>query len=186
MIRERILERLARYREREPGTIYIHMLDVNLPEALERARDPPRLDNGYFVVGELLHAGLEAVLEPAPTRCVEVEVWEDEPVHPGGRVFVRRGTARLCGTADAVIEGYPVEFKTTARRNPPVNAWKRRARHYAMLYERPVILFIIDRIRGTTTETVVDPPRDPVTYRRWVVNEWLRNRYPYKPLDQYG
>jgi len=186
MIRERIIERLNRYRDRDPHTIYIHMLDVNIYDAVKRQDNPPDTDNGFFVVGELIHAGIESILEPAPTRCVEVDVWLDEPILDVATRFVKRGKAKVCGTADGMINGYPVEVKTTARKNPPINVWKRRARHYAVLYDHPVILFIVDRIRGETTEIVIDKPRDSTSYMRWIINEWLRNRYPYKALDSNG
>jgi len=185
VIRERIVERLARYLDRDPATIYVHYLDVNLPLAVRRADEPPSLDNGYFIVGELMHAGLESLLSPAPQRCVDVPVW-DAPLPGEAARFVRRGVARLCGTADAVVDGYVVEFKTTARSRPPWTTWRRRARHYAMLYERPVVLFVVNRVTGETTEAVVEPPRDPARYREWVVNEWLRNRYPHEALDAGG
>jgi len=185
---EKIITRLvrehsrAKYEDsRKPDIIYAHHLERPLPAA---GYKPPY--TGSMAIGELLHLGVEKLLPKAEEKCVALEV-SDEGLLPGAERFIHYAGYKpyviLCGSADGMYNGHPVEVKTTRRNGAIPWAWAHRARLYGFLYGTKAYLVVINVVDGSETVRLLDPyTRDEV---RKIVEDWLRGKWPRTTLVSY-
>ena len=185
-------KRIEEYRNRQDDVIYAHMLDDTVWRAL-KPEDLKKIISGYTLIGELAHAGLTKVLEPAGQRCRTVYL---------SRRLVRRLHRRIserflhydngnpfvvvCGSADAIYNNMPVELKTTRR---PLNGrlperWVRRARVYGWLYQTAQsYLIVINLVDGTERDEVLKSYSDEEM--EWIIKKWLLGEWPSRTLPSF-
>jgi len=168
----------AKYRStRRPDVVYAHYLDKSIYAVDHEEKLTPQM-----AVGELIHAGVERMLgEPRETcREVPVEPVDSEPA----RRFIKEGPrgpyVLLCGTPDAVVDGRPVEVKTTRRNGSPPREWATRARIYGYLYAAKAYLVVINVITGHEHVYELDPLTDEEASK--IITAWLRGLYPAPTL----
>jgi len=187
ILQERIAEAMKRYaRGRRPDVVYVHMLDAPVWVALAEKGAPA---SGEVLVGEIIHLGAERVLDPAEERCREVQVSAEGAVPPALERFVKFGPegkpfVEVCGRADGLHEGRPVELKTTrSSRRPrsPEREWVRRARMYAWLYgaDRGYVA-VFNVITGEEEDHEVPAYTDEEV--REILEKWLRGEFPSATL----
>jgi len=182
-----VVEAYARMRyrlRRVPGVVYAHYLDEPVYAAISELTSGPGDMNGYMIVGELIHAGVEALLGPVEMRCRRVRV-EPRAVVPGAEVFLGEdGSVEVCGTADALVDGVPVEVKTTRLSRKPLEKWRRRAALYAWLYGSPAAyLAVINVVSGDYREYRVDA-LDTGEVKR-MLEDWLAGLFPRRVLETF-
>lgn len=190
MLRELVEKHMERYMSRDPRVVYAHMLEHPVWAALR----PRRRDvNGFMVVGELLHAGLAALSDGAEEACRDVRVSRSVAdrarAEVSKRFIVCRGeacTVKVCGTADAIIDGAPVELKTTRRSVSRWSApwgWVLRARVYGWLYGTPrAYLVVLNVVDGS--ETVIELDSLDTNTVTGLLEKWLLGLFPYATLTR--
>ncbi len=186
---------MARYLFRYPGIVYVHYLERSVYEVLREIRHGAREEvNGFMVVGEIVHRGVEALLgAPAFPVCRPVRVEEqvvDEASEDVVREFVWVRAGRpyviLCGTADGYRDGVVYEVKTTRKRVTAASvpeSWRARAAVYGFLYgAQEARLVIINVVDGTEVDVSVEPMSYGEVKR--VLTDWLLGSYPHpRSLD---
>lgn len=170
-----------KYGDRRPDVIYAHYLDVPVYAVFSTSDKM----NGFMLVGELIHIGLEHLL-PADERCKRVMV-SPMRVVPEAEVFLRNGNeVMICGTADAVVDNTPLELKTTRsdkRMKHPPEEWLRRASIYGWLYDSDAVLAVLNVVTGEYREHRIRRLSDDEV--RWIVERWLAGEYPRRTLDGF-
>lgn len=191
---ERLKERVRRYRVKDDSIIYVHNFDKPVWHWLNAKEDETKVINGYTLLGELLHAGLERVIEPAGERCKTVWLPRGFP-----RVVDRRIAERfihwqnsnpyciVCGSADGLIalksgEKVPVELKTTRRSlNSLPETWLRRAKFYAWLYSKRIgYLIVLNLVTSEERDIEVKAYTDDEVER--IIRRWLKEEWPQRTL----
>lgn len=185
ILRERALKSMERYEERNTDIIYAHMLDSSIWKTMEDKR--PRITN-EMIIGEILHQGVGSILDPVESKCKTLHVSIDGVEKEVIERFVKQDEegyyVKVCGTADAFYEGYPVELKTTRNgRNifVPRKEWVRRVKLYAWLYgKKKGYLIILNVITGDEANYEVDAYTEEEI--REVIEKWLRGEFPRNTL----
>ena len=190
---EKLKERVARYRVRDPSIIYIHNLDKPVYYWFNEPSEE-KIVNGYVLMGELLHAGLEKIIEPGTEKCKTVWLPRGFP-----RLLDRRVAERfihwngnnpyciVCGSPDGIIEingfRYPVELKTMRRSlsNMLPEVWLRRPKLYGWLYgSRIAYLIVVNVVTAEERDVEVRSYSDEEVER--IIRKWLLGKWPIQTL----
>ena len=190
---DKLKDAVKEYEKRKSDIIYAHHLDDTVWVALEEKGIPPEmLENPYILIGELVHRGVDRVLQPSRPACRQVAVPASIVVRLDGRIVERwvkfdgeKHYVTVCGKSDAFVEiggvAYPVELKTTRMNhdNGVPMKWIRRTETYAWLYRADeALLIVINLVSGDEYNLFV---KRPERFEDRVIN-WLRGRYPYYSL----
>ena len=189
----KLKERIRRYRVRDPSIIYVHNLDKPVWVAFHPEKEE-NVINGYTLLGELMHCGLERVIEPACEWCKSIYLPRGFP-----RLLDRKIAERfihwqnsnpyviVCGSADGFVNingfRYPVELKSTRRdlRKPLPEHWLRRPKLYAWLYGTRIgYLIVINVVDGMERDVKTVAYMDEEVER--IIKKWLLGRWPSRTL----
>ena len=189
IIVSRLRQRLLNYRTRNEHVIYAHMLDSTVWRAL-RPMSMRTYVSEHTLLGELLHLSVSRILQPAGEKCREVEVppgiYTTIPSPVRRRFVLFRGMYRyvvVCGSPDGILDGEPVEFKSTKRNISSwiPESWLRRPKIYGWLWgSRRAWLIIINVLDLTERDIPVESYVDQEFKR--ILYEWLRGRWPQRSL----
>lgn len=188
ILKERILEVMKRYENRKPDVIYAHMFDSTIWKVISRRNS--NVSNEMYT-GEIVHQGAGNVLDPVEEKCRNVSINTDNIVTPALERFVKYDSngkpyVEVCGQADGMYEGYPVELKTTRsskRPTAPRTEWVRRAKIYGWLYgTEEAYLVVFNVITGREIDHKVKSYSDEEM--KEIVEKWLRGEFP-NPTLQY-
>ena len=187
VVLEELKKEIERYNNRRHDLVYCHMLEKPVYYWL---KEPKVEINNYMLLGELVHIGVERLLEraepviktiylPCTRKCgIKSEVWNRFVKYDRNK---RLYYIVLSGSADALWGTHPVELKTTRRNiKKPKWEWELRCKLYAYLYNSPCVLSILNLVSGE--ELVVHYSVPPEHYIHNMVYRWLRGEFPYKTL----
>lgn len=187
ILRDRVLKAMEKYEEREDDVIYAHMLDSPVWKILVEKK----VITKEMIIGEILHQGVGNMLDPVESVCREVRISPRVVDKLDRRIrerFIKQDYdgyyVKICGTADAFYNGYPVELKTTRsgrKFHAPKKEWIRRTKVYAWLYKKERgYLIVLNVISGDEANYEVTPFTD--NEMRDIVERWLEGSYPTNTL----
>ena len=187
ILRDKIIEAMKRYENRRPDVIYAHMLDDTVWNALRERRKI----TSEMIVGEIVHQGAERILDEPEPKCRKLYIRVDGIVKEAYERFVKLDEhgfyVEVCGSADGLIDGIPVELKTTRSPNKlrkPPKHWVRRSRIYAWLYNTgKAYLIVFNLITGDEHDHAV--PQYTDEEMREIVEKWLRGEFPSTTLPVF-
>jgi len=176
------------YSVRSEYVIYAHMLEQPIYQALRR----PSIEdvNGFMVVGELIHQGLAKLVggNDEYRRVLYFRENELYGINDKARRFIMRGNQGyyvvVSGSPDAVINGVPIELKTTRSNNVRLYwKWKHRIKIYNWLMNAPYGYVVVINVNDGSEKIFRVDERFSTEEMAQIVLEWMRGRYPSWSLD---